>query len=382
MTTLTAYPEAGQIPSGSHRVTVNGDRIVIHDLELFCGYDADIDSVRDDEFVNAMDAARVSEIVARTQTYMGRGQNPKLVVRHAREGEQTPDEAVGDIVRVEAQDRGGVPYIVGDVEMSRDAFAAFIESNRYPRRSAEIWRDDYMSEVALLGRETPRRPLPDTKFSRPERYVCERPLPELFVASHPGASNTYVPKLESDMDATDMDERLNKLEEAVAKMAKSLNMADDEEEKDEAAAPEAEDEKDESARPDNGPDQMSREMAELRHELAAEREIRLREKAERQVSDMEREGFTFGSHRDATIGRLVNAADFDGELSFLRDITTRHPIGHTPSAVAHARVAGKPGEADLNAARKAAKARCEREGKHGPGDFERFLNEETDKLTA
>jgi len=33
----------------SHRITDNGDKVVIHDLEVFCAYDPDIDGDHDEE---------------------------------------------------------------------------------------------------------------------------------------------------------------------------------------------------------------------------------------------------------------------------------------------------------------------------------------------
>jgi hypothetical protein len=82
--------------------------------------------------------------------------------------------------------------IVGDVEMNIKDFKKYLASNRYPRRSAEIWEDGHLSEVALLGRETPARPIRDTKFTRQgTKKVFSRPATFDMVSA--GGSNTYIP---------------------------------------------------------------------------------------------------------------------------------------------------------------------------------------------
>ena len=76
--------------------------------------------------------------------------------------------------------------------MNQKDFKKYLASNRYPRRSAEIWEDGHLSEVALLGRETPARPLRDTKFTRQgTKKVFHRPSTFDMVSA--GGSNTYIP---------------------------------------------------------------------------------------------------------------------------------------------------------------------------------------------
>ena len=88
--------------------------------------------------------------------------------------------------------------------MAKKDFDRYLASNRYPRRSAEIWEDGHLSEVALLGRETPARPLRDTKFTRTgEKKVFNRPT--TFAMVSPGSANTYVP------DGSDEQEEYNKM---------------------------------------------------------------------------------------------------------------------------------------------------------------------------
>jgi hypothetical protein len=174
--TLPNDPTMAQPPiRGSHTVeALGGDKVRIRDLELFLAFDPSIDP-DDDEEIKAFGPEQIDEVLAKTRAYMDRGTNPKLVVQHESEDHETDPTAVGDVVAVRKKQIHGTTGISGDVEMSRGDFEALIASNRYPRRSAEIWPDGFMSEVALLGRHTPRRPLPDTKFAqRGEKVVCLR----------------------------------------------------------------------------------------------------------------------------------------------------------------------------------------------------------------
>lgn len=142
-------------------------KVLIRDVELFAGYDPEIDDSREDaDEMRKWDDEKVREVVDRTKFYMARGAYPKLVKLHQREGQDTPDESFGDIVEIRYEGRSGVPMIVGDIVVSEQTFKRDIASGAFPRRSAEIWPDGYLSEVALLGRETPARPLPDMRFSR------------------------------------------------------------------------------------------------------------------------------------------------------------------------------------------------------------------------
>lgn len=150
----------------SHTVEKIGEgKVRICDLELFMGFDPSIDG-DDDKHMRDYDNPRVREIVRRTSKFISRGSRPKLVVEHERDGRQSKPEAVGDVTEVRYEERNGVGYVVGDIEMPQDAFDSLLATNAFPRRSAEIWKDGHLSEVALLGRDTPRRPLPDTRFIR------------------------------------------------------------------------------------------------------------------------------------------------------------------------------------------------------------------------
>lgn len=188
----------------SHTVEKAGNgKVRIRDLELFMGFDPSIDD-RADEAMAEYDNRRVKQIVQRTGKFIQRGSRPKLVIEHEKEGRPTAPEAVGDITSVRYEERNGVGYIVGDVEMPKDRFDDLLASNAYPRRSAEIWKDNHLSEVALLGRDTPRRPLPDTKFTKAgSKVVFERPMGVVSVSIDSkenfaemgvgGGLNTFIP---------------------------------------------------------------------------------------------------------------------------------------------------------------------------------------------
>ena len=183
----------------SHRISENGNKITIHDLELFVGHIDGFDD--DDSEIKDLDEKKIFEIIEKTNKHMAAGSNPKLVLLHQDDNGNSPTESIGDIVNIHSKPikincKEGESYegagIVGDVEMSKSDFRKYLASNRYPRRSAEIWEDGHLSEVALLGRETPARPLRDTKFTRQgTRKVYHRPA--TFEMVSPGGSNTYVP---------------------------------------------------------------------------------------------------------------------------------------------------------------------------------------------
>jgi len=183
----------------SHRITENGEKVIIHDLELFVG---NIDGFDDDDSdMKDLDSEAIDNIITKTKRHMSAGSNPKLVLMHQDDNGNSPTESVGDILNIHAKPIKIVcgkdeeyegAGIVGDVEMNQKDFKKYLASNRYPRRSAEIWEDGHLSEVALLGRETPARPLRDTKFTRQgTKKVFHRPSTFDMVSA--GGSNTYIP---------------------------------------------------------------------------------------------------------------------------------------------------------------------------------------------
>jgi len=226
----------------SHRVSDLGDKVVIHDLEVFCAYDREIDGDHDPELAK-FDNERVADIVDSTQQYMHRGSFPRLVVMHERDGKE-PKSSVGRFTKIQYQERDGVGYIVGDCEVERSVFDKLLATNAFPRRSAEIWQEqNHLSEVALLGRETPRRPLPDTHFGRRGQRVCfSRPLRpvEFDMGTVGGGMSTYVPGTKDINMNEDLREEINALKAAMEEMKNSYKKRfGDDADKDEMAEPDA-----------------------------------------------------------------------------------------------------------------------------------------------
>lgn len=190
--------------STSHQIETTPDgKVRIKDLELFMGYDPSIDS-DDDEDMKDYNSDKVKSIVSRTNKFIARGSRPKMVIEHEKDGKTSNPKAVGDIEKVWYKEIEGVSFVIGDVIMSKKSFDAYLATNAFPRRSAEIWKDDHLSEVALLGRDTPRRPLPDTSFTKfGDKAVFERPLNILSMALDNkaefgengvgGGLNTFIP---------------------------------------------------------------------------------------------------------------------------------------------------------------------------------------------
>lgn len=208
-------------------------KVRIKNLELFMGFDPSIDS-DDDEAMQAYDNGKVKDIVSRTGKFIQRGSRPKLVIEHEKDGKPTRPEAVGDITSVRYEERNGVAYVVGDVEMPKEAFDSLLATNAFPRRSAEIWKDNHLSEVALLGRDTPRRPLPDTRFTKHgSKAVFERPLGVVRVSIDSketfdeigvgGGLNTFVPS--AGTKGKNMPSKMKKKMEADEEAKKALEAA-------------------------------------------------------------------------------------------------------------------------------------------------------------
>lgn len=364
---------------GSHiaEISATGDKVTIRDLELFVGFDPSIDDGAD-EGVKKYNKGRIDEVVARTAKFIDRGQRPKLVINHDREGENAPDEAVGDILNVYGHEINGAPGILGDVEMSIDDFNRLIKSNKYPRRSAEIWSDGFMSEVALLGRDTPRRPLPDTKFTRPKRdghtrEVFTRDLPVMSFAEPtgvmhgPGPNNVFIP---SDED-TAMEE-INKLKAelaaATAKLAKYEQDGESKSKELNTRIAAVESERDDFKR---AAETQANETIALRNELR-------QEKFTRQLDQMQAEGYRIPD-RAAVLERVTAASDPDKELDFLKGLMQRDPIGVRIDQSQFVQGSGgaKTATAEKEASRRATK-RCTDEA--NPEAFSRYYAEELAKV--
>lgn len=346
--------------SPSHRITDSGDKVVIHDLEVFCAYDPRIDGESDKELM-AFDNDRVREIVNSTNAHMQRGSRPQLVVMHEKNGDE-PKSCVGRFTALRYEERNGVGYIVGDCEVERPVFDRLLATNAFPRRSAEIWQDqNHLSEVALLGRETPRRPLPDTHFHRSGAPVRFSRAMRFAAGTVGGGLSTFIPSTKD----TNMADDKNDGKAMLAEMKKLYEMAcakfgsdEDADEKTENAADdmiatqmaeeegegdgvhididshgeESEDEDEKSAvfpasrhgdmiamRRENA--RMARELADIRAQLTAE-------KFGRELDLMESEGYRIpAAKRPALVAQLVASRDPEALIESWRELFSRDATG-------------------------------------------------------
>jgi hypothetical protein len=360
-------PEVGVMLMGtpSHNITDMGDKVVIHDLEVFCAYDPNIDGDHDDE-LRQFDNKRVRSIVRSTRQYMDKGSYPRLVVMHDRNGDE-PKSSVGRFTDIAYEERGGIGYIVGDCEVERSVFERLLATNAFPRRSAEIWQEqNHLSEVALLGRETPRRPLPDTHFTRKgERVTFSRPL-RFDMGTVGGGLSTYVPDTkETNMADSDLRKEMSALKAAMddisAKFKKHFGEDEKDGDKEEMASDDmlsqqfAEEEGegdgvhidiDSHGGEDDEDDEeemfpasrysrtrfdhiaMKRENARMARELASMRSELSQEKFSRELDAMEAEGYRIpAERRPRLISELVVSRDPSELLDTWRDLFSRDPVG-------------------------------------------------------
>lgn len=386
----------------SHEVMIDGDDVVVRDLELFVARDPAIDG--DDS--DMPDEGEIARIVKRTKSYMDRGQFPQIIVRHNSDDEDAEDRpVVGRVESLKARKINGVRGIIGDVRMPRSHFEVFMQSNAYPRRSAEIWADGYMSEVALLGSETPARPLRDTHFGRAsihhighdKRRFSREFAPAKFTEAHPGAGNVFIPAFDDDrkkdkstMSDEDtkkddpierMQAQLDGLTKTVAKLMKGKNAAEDDEDEDDKAKSknECDDDKEpkkskskRSARDHDDDDhdddehagetsrQFQRMVDEnrrlngrvktLEREIGDTREYLQKERFARDLDEMERDGYNLGTEteRAELLDELVECGSNEkaaARLSTWRKRFARIPIEQR-LALTHTRVPGGKAEND------------------------------------
>ncbi|QDP54669.1 MAG: hypothetical protein Tp1124DCM412911_5 [Prokaryotic dsDNA virus sp.] len=423
MNTDMATEQVTNMPS--HQVSENGDKVTIHDLELFVGHIPGFDA--DDSGMEDLDDEAIEKIISRTKAHMSAGSNPKLVMLHQEEGKDCPPEALGDIVNIGRKDiyintgdgeNYSGPGIVGDVVMSKSDFEEYISSNRFPRRSAEIWKDGHMSEVALLGRETPARPLRDTRFAKTgEKSTYTRPVTFSEVA--PGGSNTFVPgmagsdkkehemaeendgrlTIEHDGDDKDLIAKLraenDTLREDLEQLKMQLNgddeddemmmgMEEDEEmksgkahyeemEAEETHYDEDEEEEDKEMfsrirRTKNGKEVVAR-FKKLKSQRNAYRKVarglglKLRKaKFSKELDALQAAGYRVRGHRDHMMNELLATKDVEAKLKFWRATLKKNPIGKRLN-MTDARVNGKTeySAADRKSASDRAVARMTKE---------------------
>ena len=301
----------------SHRVDFEGDKAIIRRLELFCGYDPETDVAKPE--MQAFDRAKVEDMVEMTRRYMKRGQLPKIVERHAK-GDKTVQDTFGSVISVEVEDRDGVPHIVGDVEMQRSYFDAKVASNAFTRRSAEFWPEGYMSEVALLGRETPMRPLRDTRFSRDgSKMVFEMES----AMSVPASENATVPAYEDGHKKRKRKEKTMHNDETADIKAENDRLRA---ELDTLKSSKSTFERDAKATFER---QMAEQKEAFDREIAAVRLEARKATFERTLDALQSDGYPVKAHRDTMLAELCDAKDADAKVAFWRSTMTKAPVGVT-----------------------------------------------------
>lgn len=392
----------------SHVVdSVGTDRVVIRDLEVFAGYDPTVDDPKDRR-MRKYDADGIARVVAKTRDMMNRGQRPKLILGHNPDEEDGIERPViGDIINVKKIDIGGVPGIAGDVEMTREDFEAYLKSNRFPRRSAEIYADGFMSEVALLGSRTPARPIRDTKFSRGEsRVEVEKfarefapsrfadPTPTSHVGgigsvSIPSSSTrksqmakstkrTYTADPDDDKEPTTLDEAKEQNRKLKAKLKA---MCDEDAEKNSRSS-DGTDDDDDVAAIRRERDTFARRLDEMHSALESTQSDLIREKYGRRLDADVASGFQVGDEKRkaAILDRVARASDPEDEYTFLKSMWSRGPV-NTVIDTRGMRLVGSEGPETFarieEEASTVAMARSQAEGK--PEMFAHYCREEIEK---
>lgn len=377
---------------GSHRVTFSGDRATVHDLELFVGWDNRIDDAGDKK-IRKYDRDGISRVVRQTQEFIKRGQHPQLIPGHNGDDDAEHKPAIGTFMSIRGRDINGVPGIVGDVEMRVSDFEHYLKSNAYPRRSAEIWPDGYMSEVALLGSETPARPLPDTHFGRAESQATAERFSRQFAPAqfqteaHPGPGNTYIPdnsdNKKKGKSMADDDKKTDDGNDDLEKMKAKLKAAEDEC-KDLKAKLAKYQEEDDDKKEENR--KLGGEVEKFRREVETltERNVNLakdvtREKFTRLLEKDQRAGYPVsGENFSKVLDHILDASKPQAEYDFIKSTWSRSvPVNVTVDQ--DGVVVGESPETTEKHARaqKAATKRCTTEGK--PENYARYFDEELEK---
>jgi hypothetical protein len=242
-------------------------------------------------------------------------------------------------------------------------FDRLLATNAFPRRSAEIWADqNHLSEVALLGRETPRRPLPDTHFGRTGEPVRFARSLRFDMGTVGGGLSSFVPEIKETNMAMNYEKEIADLkcgmDEMKSMMKKHFGEGDAEEKKEEMAADdmlteqfaeesdegdgihididshgEESEEEEDAMFPASRPGKadtfaLRRENATLRRELNAIKSEMRREKFSREIDLMEHEGYRIpAAQRPRLIAELEASSDPVSTVEGWRELFTRDPMG-------------------------------------------------------
>lgn len=310
----------------SHRITRANGKVIVHDLELFMAFDPTIDDPDTDPAIAEWTNDRLKNAIEQTREFMSRKAYPQVVVEHDNGKGQAVRSAVGRVLNMRYEERGDVGYAVGDVEYPEGHFDQLVATNKFPRRSAEIWdNNDHISEVALLGRVTPRRPLPDTYFSRPGTRTV---FSQMDYAGIGGGGNAFVPstsKKEHDMDTAD------EVLAAIGKLCMEYGKRKNE-------MPAAEPAKEENAKGDPALTiqvnslkesfaKITAENAALQERIEKAENERRRMEFSREVDQMEASGYQIAaSDKDAVIADIAGSDKPAERIEFWKRNLPRLPI--------------------------------------------------------
>lgn len=350
--------------TGSHQVDFYDGKACVRRVPLFVGYIPKMDG--DDERMKAYDDARMDRIMQMTGLRESGGQYPRIVLYHAdpEKPEAVDPTILGRCLNLEksvitfkhgATECHGTA-IFGDMEYDQDYFNSEIRTNRKPRRSAEIWDDDLMSEVVLLDRETPARPVADTHFARRrgfagrtvERFSRNLPVTEFktLASASAGAYNSSIPTFpgnreDHDMadDNKDLNAKFDAFMERFDRFAKRFEKDDDDEKEKARKSTHA---RTDSAAPvdDAGMKLMQSQLDQARTESAnTAREFR-KLKFTRTVDGLKNDGYVFTEDDATTMSEdLANCADeaaVTKRVEFFKRTLKRIPVGQPLDAARHA----------------------------------------------
>lgn len=294
-------------------------------------FDPTIDDADTDPAIADWTNDRLKNAVEATRQFMARKSYPQIVVEHDNGRGQSVRSAVGRVLSMRYEERNSVGFAIGDVEYPESHFEQLVATNKFPRRSAEIWDDnDHISEVALLGRVTPRRPLPDTYFSRPGTRTV---FSQMDYTGIGGGGNAFVPSTQKERNMDTPDEVI----EAIGKLCMEYGkrkMAMTEPMKDESAKPTATVSVDDSALAVqvNSLKEAFAKQAETNKELAAElaasKAAAKRAEFARAVDTLVADGYQIkDADRDHVIADIAGSEKPAERIEFWKRNLSRLPVG-------------------------------------------------------
>lgn len=315
------------------------NRVIVRRLELFDSYDPSLDGDAASDLLKQCTAERTRDIARETLKRMADGVFPRICVGHKEPGSLDVRPSIARVIALACEQRqSGQIRIVGDVEMDYDSFQHYIASNRYPRRSAEIFMaNNHMATIALLGADAAARSLRETDYRDADLAVfAARASDVLFAAQQMGAgASTIIPndtsiKESSEMDPTAIrqavlecmagDDFKKALFALVSEAMTSSSRG--------AAAPET---------PASGSaDFAAADVEVLRNDLAAAQARVKTLECERRLDLMAAKGFRIPeAQRGVMVAAIAASPNPDGVIALFEALSLRDPVGQrlpTPPA--------------------------------------------------